>query len=104
MGKEPACNAGDAEDTGSIPGSGGFPWRSTRQPTPVFLPGESHGQRIGYSPQVSKCQTQLKQLNTAQHRMTYSLQSLEQSWRHINSKVTCKSLGFKINFKKSHRL
>ena len=28
------------------------PWRRTWQPTPVFLPGESHGQRIlvGYSP------------------------------------------------------
>ena len=29
-----------------------IPWRRTEQPTPVFLPGESHGQRIlvGYSP------------------------------------------------------
>ena len=28
------------------------PWRRKRQPTPVFLPGESHGQRslVGYSP------------------------------------------------------
>ena len=28
------------------------PWRRARQPTPVFLPGESHGQRnlVGYSP------------------------------------------------------
>ena len=28
------------------------PWRGTWQPTPVFLPGESHGQRslVGYSP------------------------------------------------------
>jgi len=28
-----------------------IPWRSTRQPTPVFLPGEFHGQRslVGYS-------------------------------------------------------
>jgi len=31
---------------------GRFPWRRARQPTPVFLPGESHGQRspVGYSP------------------------------------------------------
>ena len=30
----------------------GDPWRRARQPTPVFLPGESHGQRslVGYSP------------------------------------------------------
>ena len=28
------------------------PWRRAWQPTPVFLPGESHGQRslAGYSP------------------------------------------------------
>ena len=43
-------NAGD-RDTGSIPGSR-RPWRSAWQPTPVFLPGESNGQRslAGYSP------------------------------------------------------
>ena len=29
-----------------------IPWRRTRQPTPVFLPGESHGGRslVGFSP------------------------------------------------------
>ena len=29
-----------------------IPWRRAQQPTPVFLPGESHGQRslVGYSP------------------------------------------------------
>ena len=48
-GKESACNTGDP---GSIPGSGRFPWRRKWQPTPVFLLGESHGQRslAGYSP------------------------------------------------------
>ena len=47
MGKESICNAGDVRDAGSIPGSGRREW----QPTPVFLPGESHGQRslAGYS-------------------------------------------------------
>ena len=39
--KQPA----NAEDVGSIPGSGRFPWRRARQPTPGFLPGESPGQR-----------------------------------------------------------
>ena len=39
-GKESACNAGDL---GSIPGSGRFPWRGERLPTPVFRPGEFHG-------------------------------------------------------------
>ena len=52
-GKGSACNAGDL---GSIPGLGRFPWRRKWQPTPVFLPGESHGQRnlVGYSPQGRK--------------------------------------------------
>ena len=31
-------------DPGSIPGSGRS-WRRKWQPTPVFLPGESHGER-----------------------------------------------------------
>ena len=43
-------------------------WRRPWQPTPVFLPGESHGQRslVGYSPyhRVAKSRTQLKQLST----------------------------------------
>ena len=39
-------------DLGSIPGSGTSPWRRKWQPTPVLLPGESHGWRslVGYSP------------------------------------------------------
>ena len=41
------------------------PWRRKWQPTPVFLPGESHGQRslAGYSPWGHKSLTQ-QQLNT----------------------------------------
>ena len=35
----------NAGDLGSIPGSGRVPWRRKWHPTPVFLPGESHGQR-----------------------------------------------------------
>ena len=46
--KESACSAGDL---GSIPGLG-HPWGRKRQPTPVSLPGKSHGQRslVGCSP------------------------------------------------------
>ena len=39
------ANAGDARDTGLIPGSGRSPYRRKWQLTPVFLPGKSHGQR-----------------------------------------------------------
>ena len=53
-GKESTCNAGAAGDAGSIPGSGSSPGRRAwqPQPMPVFLLGESHGQRslAGYNP------------------------------------------------------
>ena len=51
-GKESAC---EARDPGSIPGTK-IPWRREWLPTPVFLPGESQGQRslVGYSPQGHK--------------------------------------------------
>ena len=35
----------NAEDMGSIPELGTFPWRRKWQPTLVFLPGKSRGQR-----------------------------------------------------------
>ena len=40
-GKESTCNMGDS---GLIPGLRRFPWRREWLPTPVFLPGKSHGQ------------------------------------------------------------
>ena len=40
--KESACNI---REPGLIPGSGRFPWRRKWQPTPLFLPKESHGGR-----------------------------------------------------------
>ena len=45
------ANAGDIRDLGSIPGLGRL-WSREWQRTPVFLPGESLGQRnlVGYSP------------------------------------------------------
>ena len=52
-GKESTCNV---EGPGSIPEVGKIPWRRAWQPTPIFLPGESHGQRSleGHSPQGHK--------------------------------------------------
>ena len=40
------------QETGFIPWVGKIPWRREWQPTPVFLPGESHGQRyvVGHPP------------------------------------------------------
>ena len=48
---------------------GKIPWRRARQPNPVFLPGESHGQRslAGYSP------WDLKESDTTKHTHTCSI-------------------------------
>ena len=48
-----------------------IPWRRPWQPTPVFLPGESHGQRslVGYSPQGHRRARQ--NLATKQQHNTY---------------------------------
>ena len=54
--KNPPANAGDLREFRKIP------WRRAQQPTPVFLPGESHEQRSleGYGPYGHK------ELNTAE--------------------------------------
>ena len=47
--KNLVCNA---EDLSSVPGLGRAPGEGSGNPTPVFLPGKSRGQRslVGYSP------------------------------------------------------
>ena len=50
-----------------------IPWRTAWQPTPVFLGGESHGQRslVGCSPWVAQSWTWLKWLST--HAYTHAM-------------------------------
>ena len=64
--KEPACQCRRSKRYGFDPWVWKIPWRRAWQPTPVFLPGESHGQRslVGYSPEGCKSQTGLKPLST----------------------------------------
>ena len=54
------------------PWVGKIPWRRAWQPTPVFLPGESHGQRslVGYSPWCCKVLDRTERLSTAEHNVT----------------------------------
>ena len=49
---------------------GKIPWRKAWQPTPVFLPGESHGQRslVGYSPWGLARVRQTERLNHCCHQ------------------------------------
>ena len=50
-GSDSKASVYNAEDLGSIPGSGRSPGEGNWLPTPVFLPGRIHGQRslAGYS-------------------------------------------------------
>ena len=52
--------------SGFHPWVGKIPWRRARQPTPVFLPGESHGQRnlVAAIHRVAESQTWLQWLRT----------------------------------------
>ena len=54
--KNPPGNAEVIKRHGFNPWVRKIPWRRKWQPTPVFLPGKSHGQRslVGYSPQDHK--------------------------------------------------
>ena len=84
-GKESACQIRDIRDVSLIPRSGRFPGVGNDNPTRVFLPGESHGQRslVGYRPQghkesdtteatwhacmwISKCSPQTSYINITQ--------------------------------------
>ena len=67
MVKNLRASAGDVRDVGSVSGLGRrFPWRRKWQPTPVFVPGKSHGQRsLGTTVHgVTESRTRLKSLTT----------------------------------------
>ena len=51
-GRDPTCQCRRRRRLGLCPRVGKIPWRREWHPTPVFLPGTSHGQRslAGYSP------------------------------------------------------
>ena len=61
------ANAGDLRDVGLIPGLGRYPWKRAWQPTLVFLPEESRGQRG-----LAKSWTQLKLPCARTHTHTHT--------------------------------
>ena len=71
MVKKPPANAGKTRDVGGWgfnPWVRKIPWSRKWQPTPVFLPGESHGQRslVGYNP------WDCKKLDMTKHTYTHT--------------------------------
>ena len=65
-GKEPTCQCRRHKRLRSDPWVGKIPWRGKRQPTPVFLPGESPWTEEpgGLQSMGSQGRTQLKRLST----------------------------------------
>ena len=70
-GKESTCPCRRHEKPGFDPLVGKIPWRRKWQPTPVFLPWESYGQRnlVGYSPWGRK------ELDMIRHKHSHVLNS-----------------------------
>ena len=66
--KEHACQCRDLKRLRFDPWVGKIPWRRAWRPTPVFLPGESHGQRslVGYGPY---CHKELDMIEATQHAL-----------------------------------
>ena len=64
--KESACQCRKCKRQGFDPWVGKIHWRRAWQPTPVFLPGEFHGQRnlAGYSPCSCKKSDTTERLST----------------------------------------
>ena len=71
-GRESTCQGRRQKRCGFHPWDGNIPWRRAQQPTPVFLPEESQGQRhlAGYSPWGRK------ELDTTEHTGMWTLQML----------------------------
>ena len=80
-GKEPTCQCRRDKRHGFYPWVGKIHWRRAWQPTSVFLPGESHGQRtlVGTVHRVAKSQTWLEGLSMHAHTIKSSQSSGPQS-------------------------
>ena len=71
-----------------------FPWRREWQPTPVFLPGEVHGEMslVGYSPWGHKESNTTKRL-THSHECTHThMHTHTHTYRHITQGNIIQSL------------
>ena len=69
------------------PWVGKIPWRREWQPTPVFLPGECHGQRsmVGYSPWGYKESDMTEQVTHTSN------------WQHSGKESTCQCRRCRFN-------
>ena len=82
-----------------------IPWRRKWQPTPVFLPGDPHGQRslVGYSPWAHTVRhdwaTKQKELSLYILSFTISLLGCETERLHVSKSVRTVVFGLRIRIK-----
>jgi len=90
MVKNPPTNAGDIRE----PWIGENPWRRAWQTTPVFLPGESHGERslMGYNPWGHK------------EYMTEQLSTYRNQEGHVNYPSVWNSAALSTSLRNTHSI
>ena len=78
------------------PWVGKIPWRRAWQPTPLFLPGESHGQRslVGYSQQGCKESDKTEQLTLSLSGIKYGASQVALVVKNLLSNVGDVKCGF----------
>ena len=85
-GKESTCQCRGGKRHKFHPWVRKIPWRRKWQPTPVFLPGKSHGWRslAGYSPGVTKSWTRLS-MHVRTHTPHLSLLHIPEFTKAMNN-------------------
>ena len=82
-----------------------IPWRRKWQPTPIFLPGKSHGQRNlgGYSPWSHKSWTQLSNLTTTTVYMSMPLSKFVPTSPPVSTSLLSMSVSLLLPCKWVHQ-
>ena len=75
-GKEPSCQGRRCKRRRFDPWVGTIPWRRAWQPTPVFLPGDSHGQRS-----LAGC-------GSEGHKESDTTEATEYTHKHLNKNMS----------------
>ena len=89
-GKESACQCRRHRRQRFSPWVRKIPWRRKWQPTPVFLPGKSHGRRglVGHSPQGHKESGTTELLSVRAHTHTHT-SGKRTAWHPYSAVETC---------------
>ena len=92
VGKEPACNAGDARDTGSIPGLGRSPGGGTATHSSILawrIPWTEEPNRLWSTGRKESDTTEVTQHSTAQNTYSKVYTSYLTRWVNFHSEHAC---------------